>query len=131
MQYGYHIISFSGLFALFVSCFILNIIPTARLGAPDNPPINFMININRFLSLFLFLHIFRRKVTVWAVIMQILNYLMILIAIIVHKLLYINSPYIDKLFVILTVSYMGFFTVVIMIDGIIYDIRNKKIRRNV
>ncbi|MGD9567947.1 MAG: hypothetical protein AB7V48_06425 [Sedimentibacter sp.] len=128
MPYGIYKLNFTGsegIFFMIILVFLFSILTAARIGAKDNPSFNLMIKLKKATSFILFLYPFKRKVTVWAVIMQVCNYITFLSALIVYKVLNLNSHQIDKTFSIVIGIYYGVNTILIIIDMIVFDIKNK------
>lgn len=128
MPYGIYDLNFTGsegIYFMIILVFLFSILTAGRIGARDNSPGNFMINLKREISFILFLYPFKRKVTVLAVIMQICNYITLLSALIIYGVLNLNSHHIDKAFANVIGVYYGTITILIVIDIIIYEIRNR------
>ncbi|WP_028390659.1 hypothetical protein [Bacillus cihuensis] len=116
-----------GIYGMIIICFLFSILTAARFGSKDNGPTNLMIYINKVTSLFLFLIPFNRKITVWAVLMQLFTYVTFVSFTFLDVVLKINSKGIDRTFALIIAIYMGVFLVMLIIDVIVYDVRNKNI----
>jgi len=124
--YELNITGSEGIFFMIILVFLFSILTAARIGAKDNPSFNLMIKLKSSISFILFLYPFKRKVTVWAVIMQVCNYITLLSALIVYKVLNLNSHQIDKMFAIVIGIYSGVSIILIIIDMVVFDIKNNK-----
>lgn len=126
MNYFNHSTNLFEMLIMLILVFFYNTLIAVRIGAKDNPPANIMISLKKALSIILFLYFFKRKVTIWAVIMQICNYITILGALIVYNILNLDFFFIDKiLFIIIGIYVMGG-SVLLGIDIVIADIRRGK-----
>lgn len=84
-----------------------------------------MVKVNNIISFILFLFPYKRKVTIWTVIMQVFNYIAITSAIIIYKVLGLNSKIIDRMFALIIGIYMGISIILLIIDSLIYDIKKR------
>lgn len=93
------------LFMLFFS-FLMCILFAARVGGKDLSA-HYMVKIKKSISIFLFLFVLKRKVSIWPIIMQVLNYTVFIAAIVTYKLFNLNNEVVDKTFAIIIGGYMG------------------------
>ncbi len=87
---------------------------------------NIMIRLKKAISIILFLYPFKKKVSIWSVILQICNYIVLICAVIVFKVINITSYEIVNLFGKIISYYIGLIFILIVIDGVVYDIKSKK-----
>ncbi len=85
-----------------------------------------MIKLGKISSILLFLYAYKRKVTVWGIIMQGCNYLTLIASIIIYKLFKLTYYNIDRTFALVILVYMGTFTIIMITDFVIYLLKNNE-----
>lgn len=124
-QHSLKLSGIEGIFFMLAISFLFGILSAARFGGKDTLPTNYMVKVNNIISFILFLFPYKRKVTIWALIMQVFNYIAIASAIIIYKVLGLNSKIIYRIFALIIIVYMGISIILLIIDSLIYDIRKK------
>ncbi|KNY30541.1 hypothetical protein [Pseudobacteroides cellulosolvens] len=91
---------FELILSIFVSIFVLSILGAWRSSCKyDSARTTCIIRLNRWLSTFLFLHVIKVKVTIWMVILQLINYIALIVAILIYKILDISSQSMEVIIV--------------------------------
>ncbi len=112
--------------SMFASIFVLSMLGAFRSASKDDSATTtFTVRLNKWFSAFLFLYVFKQRVTVWMVALQIINYASLLGAIVVYKLLDMSSQSIDTFFVrLIGISFFAAFGL-FLVDFFITTIKNK------
>ena len=87
-----------------------------------------MIPVNKLIAFVLFFRFFNRKVSVGAILMQAVNLITFMANIILYRVLRLNleDGSLDKLFAWIYIMNCAVFTGLIIIDSVLYEIREKK-----
>lgn len=96
-------------------------------GRPSSGPCNLMIKVGPLFSIILFLFVFKRKVALWAVIIQSLNLTTLFFVVFTKHLNYINLNIPDRKIFIWIGSYTILIILLMAFDVIVYDIKNNKL----
>jgi|GEM_PF-5445442 len=110
------------IFLLFFS-YLFGILTAANIKGGNRG--YFILCLRKWASFLLFLFPFKKKVSFWAVVIQICNYIALASAIIVYRVIDVNSDRAEGLFKLIIGSYLGICTLLQVFDIYLHDKRNK------
>jgi hypothetical protein len=84
--------------------------------------------MNPIVSILMFFFPYKRKVTVWVVIVQALNYLFFFAAIVVYCFAGLEGERFDDFFAVASARYTIGFFIAMAVDCFVYDFRNRERR---
>jgi hypothetical protein len=115
--------NFAGTLFALILCFLFGILTAIATHSYNRG--NLMVKLDTIPSFILFLYVFKRKVTLWAVIMQICNYITLISAVIVYKVIGVEPWRAERIFKLIIGVYFSATILLGMLDVFIYDRRKK------
>lgn len=118
-------LSFSMHIYIFIACMVFGNVVAIRIGYGQSGKSNIMINTKRMFSILLLLYPIRKVITIWAIILQVLNIINFITYIIIFKFFNTLLIYLEPKFRVVFSCAVILILLCVLIDIVSYELKHK------